>query len=335
MKNHVTAVYDQEEIVRVFRAFAHAKLLATQSKVQNVRGLFFEPWLVTSTEVVQPWKSRAELIRLVDAEVSLQRQRLLQMMTSGHGPNRLREFLMSLRKATKSFFETYRMMEAENSQINEDAAYILGLNQRSAAVARACADISLAWIGLLSGPAVIGWNLASRRFILYEAQATMPFIAKKLAVGLTGAFGTKLAESWQEAASADFVMVQARNNTPGLVDDSWKIFFSALNLHCERTLVNAYRGEVGQLGEQTSRLYGMSLSDPRIEEVAAKRNALMNSARAAGGRLSAYDRAAPVLNTLGGGVKFVFKAAAWGFTLKSTGDSMVLLREQWQLDSRK
>ena len=43
MKNHVTAVYDQEEIVRVFRAFAHAKLLATQSKVQNVRGLFFEP----------------------------------------------------------------------------------------------------------------------------------------------------------------------------------------------------------------------------------------------------------------------------------------------------
>ncbi len=335
MKQHITAVYNQEEIVRVFRSFAYAKLLATQSRVENYRGLFFEPWIVTRTEIVQPWRSREELARLINEEVKIQRDHLLKLLSSGHGPAVLHQFMKSLRKATLSFFEAYRMMEAENSQINEDAAYVLGISQRSAAVARACADISLAWIGLLSGPAVIGWNLASRRFILYQAEATMPFIVRKLAVGLTGAFGTKLAESWEQAASADFLMVQVQNNTPGFVDDSWKIFFAALNAQVDRTLVTAYRNEVGQLGQATTNLYGMSLGDPRIEQAAARRNALMNSARTAGGRLNAMDRVTPVLSTLGGGVKFLFKAAAYGLTIKATGESLVLLRDQWQLDTRK
>lgn len=39
MKQHIAAVYHQEEIVRVFRSFAYAKLLATQSRVENYRGL--------------------------------------------------------------------------------------------------------------------------------------------------------------------------------------------------------------------------------------------------------------------------------------------------------
>ena len=220
MKQHMTAVYNQEEIVRVFRSFAYAKLLATQSRVENYRGLCFKPWIVTRTEIVQPWRSREELGRLINEEVKFQRDHLLKLLSNGRGPAVLHQCLKSLRKATQSFFSAYRNGEAENSQINEDAAYVLGISQRSAAVARACADISLAWIGLLSGPAVIGWNLASRRFILYQAEATMPFIARKLAVGLTGAFGTKLAESWEQAASADFLMVQVQNNTLGFVDDS-------------------------------------------------------------------------------------------------------------------
>jgi len=334
MRQHITAIYREDDIIRVFRTFAYAKLLATQSTVKNYRDLFFEPWIVTRTEVVQPWKSRAELSRLVDAEVALQRQRLLELLRQSQGPDRLLQFLKSLRKATTSFFESYRMMEAENSQHNEDAAYILGWSQRSAAVARACADLSLAWIGLLSGPAVIGWNAASRRFILYQADATMPFIARKLAVGLTGAFGTKIAENWQEAASADFVMVQAQNNTPGFVDDSWKIFFAALHQHCEKTLVTTYRNEVAQLGAVNTELYGMKLSDPRIEAVAAQRTALMNSARSAGNQLNMYDRAAPLLGMAGKGVKFLFKGAAWGLTIKSSGESLQLLRQQWQLDTR-
>lgn len=41
------------------------------------------------------------------------------------------------------FFSVYRNVGAENSQINQDAAYVLGISQRSAAVAGAYADISL------------------------------------------------------------------------------------------------------------------------------------------------------------------------------------------------
>lgn len=333
MKQHITAVYDDADIIRVFRSFAYAKLLATQSEVKGYRDLFFEPWLVTRTEVVHPWKSRAELDQRIRQEVVLQQQRLLTLLQRPNGPVCLGEFLKSMRRATRRFFETYRMMEAENSQINEDAAYVLGLSQRSAALARACADVSLAWIGLLSGPAVICWNMASRRFILYQAEATMPFILQKLGVGLAGAFGTKIAENWQEAASADFVMVQARNNTPGFVDDSWKIFFAALNAHVERNLNKAYSASVAALGQETTNLWGMNLSDPRIEQVAARRNALTESARAAGQRA---DNPAPRGGgTLAGGVKWIFKGAAYGFTIKSTVESLSLLSQQWQLDTRK
>ena len=73
----------------------------------------------------------------------------------------------------------------------------------------------------------------------------------------------------------------------------------------DRTLATAYRNEVGQLSQATTKLYGMSLGDPRIGEAAAKRNSLMNSARTAGGRLNAVDRATPLLGKLGGGVRFL------------------------------
>ena len=114
-----------------------------------------------------------------------------------------------------------------------------------------------------------------------------------------------------------------------------KDFFAALNSQVDRTLATAYRNEVGQLSQATTNLYGMSLGDPRIGEAAAKRNSLMNSARTAGGRLNAVDRATPILSKIGGGMKFLLKGAAYGLTIKATGKSLVLLRDQWQLDTRK
>ena len=334
MKQHITAVYDDVETIRVFRHFAYAKLLAQQSKIKDYRDLFTHPWLVTRTEVVHPWTSRAELDQLIKREIVFQQERCRLVTQRPDGPVSLKEFFEAMRRATMRFFETYRMMEAENSQINEDAAYVLGISQRSAAVARGCADISLAWIGLLSGPAVICWNMASRRFILYQAEAaTMPFILKKLGVGLAGAFGTKIAENWQEAASADFVMVQAGNNTPGFVDDSWKSFFAALNMQVERTLIRAYSASVAGLGQEATNLWGMNLSDPRIEQVAARHNALRASAQIAGQRLDNY--APKGAGPLAGGVKWIFKGAAYGLAVKSTVDSLSLLTQQWQLDTRK
>ena len=87
------------------------------------------------------------------------------------------------------------------------------------------------------------------------------------------------------------------------------------------------------LGQEATNLWGMNLSDPRIEQVAARHNALRASAQIAGQRLDNY--APKGAGPLAGGVKWIFKGAAYGLAVKSTVDSLSLLTQQWQLDTRK
>ena len=176
---------------------------------------------------------------------------------------------------------------------------------------------------------MIGVNFASKRIILYGAEeATKGFILKKLGVGLGAAFGTKLAENWEEAMSADFAALQATNNSPGLIDDSWKLFFQAMNNSTLGKLEAKYAEQVAQVGQKTTDIWGTKvLGDPRLEKMIAERNQLAQGARATEGQIANYK---PQGQSTGMGVlKMGMKAAAWGLTIQSTWDSLQTLNKQW------
>ena len=328
-RDYITAGYSQEELVRLTKTFAYAKVLANNTKMVEHRNLFTHPWLVTSVSNAGTWKDSTELNNWIQAEVKWAQKRLMDAAHKPEGPKAFAQAVESMRNAMQSYFRTQASREAETAAINEQAANILGFSARAAAVAYASSNIALAWIGLLSGPAIIGLNFASKRIILYGAEeATKGFILKKLGVGLTAAFGTKLAESWEEAMSADFAALQATNNAPGLIDDSWKLFFQALNNSTLGKLEAKYAEQVAQVGQKTSDIWGTKvLGDPRLEKMIAERNQMAQAARATEGQIAGYK---PQGGSTGMGVlKMSMKAAAWGLTVQSTWDSLVTLNKQW------
>src|SRR5688572_13947615 len=328
-KQYVSAGYSQAEIVRLTKSFAYAKVLANNSKMEEHRGLITHPWLVTSVSTSGTWKDSTELANWIQQEVKWAQSRMMDATQKPDGPKAFAQALESMRNAMQSYFLTHAHREAETAKINEEAANILGFSARAAALAYASANIALAWIGLVSGPAVIGLDFATKRLILYGAEeATKGFILKKLGVGLGAAFGTKLAESWEEAASADFAALQLTNNAPGLIDDSWKLFFQALNSSTLGKLEAKYAEQVSQVGQKTTDIWGSKvLGDPRLEKMIAERNQLMQGARATESKIAGYK---PQGQGTGMGVlKMAMKTAAWGLTIQSTYDSLKTLNDQW------
>src|SRR5258708_2620289 len=157
---HTTAVYSPEAIVRLTKTFAYAKTLACNVKFAEYRGMWTHPWLVTSVSATPGWKDTTELKRWIDAEVDWARQRLLRAAQQDNGTHEFAKAIESMRDATRTFFACYANVEAELSAINEEASNILGFSARAAAVAYASANIALAWMGLLSGPAtvLVSWS---------------------------------------------------------------------------------------------------------------------------------------------------------------------------------
>jgi hypothetical protein len=246
------------------------------------------------------------------------------------GPKEFARVLDSMHKAAKKFFATYAQMEAETSKINEDASSILGFSARSAAVALASANIALAWMGLLSGPAVVGINVAGRSFLVAAGDVTYSFLGKKLAVGVVGAFGTNIVTDWSSAMSAEFAMAQATNNAPGWVDDSRRLFFTALNNTTFGKLQGVAREAVQTAAEKADAMYrpGMTvLGNPATEKAAVERAAAVKGAQNAEQQLANYkpQGGSPGMQ-LG---KACMKVAAWGLTVQSTYESLKTLNRQW------
>jgi hypothetical protein len=329
-KQYKTAVYSKEEIVRLTKTFAYAKILATTSSIRNHRHLFTHPWVTTSVSVAPGWRDATELRQWLNQEVDSARQRLMAAAKKPKGPEEFAKAIDSMRVAMKNFFSTYATMNAEAAKISADASNVLGFCARSAALAYASANIALAWIGLLSTPATIGLNFAAKRFMLYTTEeVTGKFILKKLTVGLGAAFGTKLAENWQEAMSADFAMLQATNNAPGLIDDGWTVFFQALNQSTLGKLGETYVQQVGQISQKTSDIWATTgvVDNPLLEQRIAERNQLVQSAQNTRQQINNYR---PQGQGLGMGVaKASMKFAAWGLTINSTWDSLKTLNKHW------
>lgn len=334
MSNHSTAIYSQPEIVRLTKTFAYAKTLANNVVLKEHRGLWTHPWLVTSVSASPTWRDSNELKRWIDAEVRWAQQRMLKAAHSAEGPKAFAEAIESMRKATRAFFSTYATMEGEISKINTEASNILGFSARSAAVAAASANIALAWMGLVSGPATVGINYAAKSFLIASGeQIGYKFLGKKLAVGLAAAFGTKIVEDWNQAVSADFAALQVLNNTPGWIDDTWHLFFQALNQGCMSTMEKQLGVQVAEVGKHTSQLYeqGMTVSgNPYTEAVAAKRTAAIRSAQQQDAAIANYSPKGSGMGSqlLKGGMKCL----AWGLTIKSTADSLATLKKQWNYE---
>jgi hypothetical protein len=292
------------------------------------KGLFWMPGTPTSVSTAGTWKDSTELSNWIQQEVKVQQKRLLAAAAKENGPGEFARALDSMRNAMHSYFRTSIAREAEVAGINEEASNILGFSARAAAISYASANIALAWIGLLSTPATIGINFATQRFILYGSeQVTKTFILKKLAVGIGAAFGTMIAQDWEQAMSADFAALQATNNTPGLIDDSWALFFQALNQSTLQKMKAQYVQQVGNIGQKTSDLWGMKMGDPRLEQTAAQRNQMVAAARGTEQRMANYTPQGG--SKLMEGMKLTMKAAAWGLTVKSTLDSLETLKKNW------
>lgn len=333
MATHTTAGYSPVEIVRLTKTFAFAKTLATNVKLKEHRGLWTHPWLVTSVEAAPAWKDSNDLKRLIDAEVRWARERLDKAAHQSDGGQAFGAALESMRKATRSFFASYATLEAELANLNTEASNILGFSARSAAVAQASANIALAWIGLLSGPATIAVNMTAKRFILYSGEVSFKFIGQKLGAGLIASFGTQMATNMNEAVNSNFAIVQAVNNAPGFVDDSWQLFFAALNQSCVAKMEKQMGSHVAEVGKQTGKLYepGMkALGDTRTEAAAAHRTAAVRS-------VQQQEQAIANYSPQGGGAgmqlaKASMKFAAWGLTCQATFDSLTTLYKQWNYE---
>lgn len=334
MSTHKTAVYSQPEIVRLTKSFAYAKTLANNVKLKEQRGLWTHPWLVTSVSATPSWRDTHELKRWIDAEVRWAQQRMLKASQSADGPKAFAEAIDSMRKATRAFFSTYATMEGELAKINTEASNILGFCARSAAVAQASANIALAWMGLLSGPATVGIDWGAKSFLIASGeQLSYKFLGKKLAVGLTASFGTQVIEDWNEAVSADFAALQVLNNVPSWIDDTWHLFFQALNQGCLQTMEKNLGVQVAQVGRHTGQLYerGMTaLDNPYTEAVAAGRNAAVRQAQQQEAAIANYapKGASPGAQLVKGGMKCL----AWGLTIKATSDSLVKLKKKWNYE---
>jgi hypothetical protein len=93
------------------------------------------------------------MMRWITEEIERQRQRLKQAAMAGPGP--FAQCLQSMRVAARKFFATYATTQGETAKIDEAAANVLGMSARAAAVALASANIAQAWMGLVSGSAVV------------------------------------------------------------------------------------------------------------------------------------------------------------------------------------
>jgi hypothetical protein len=322
------------EIVRLTKTFAYAKTLANNVKLKEHHSLRTHPWVVTGVSSAPTWRDTNELKRWIDAEVRWAQQRMLKAAESSEGPKAFAESIDSMRKATRSFFSTYATMQGELAEITADASNVLGFCARSAAVAQASANIALAWMGLLAGPATIGINWGTKSFLIASGeQVSYKFLAKKVGAGLVASFGTKVVEDWNEAVRADFAALQVLNNVPSWVDDSWHLFFQALNQGCLKTMEKNMGVQVAQVGKHTGQLYqgGMTvLGNPYTEAVAAQRNAAIRQVHQQEAAIANY---APKGGSMGEQlVKGGMKCLAWGLTIKATADSLTTLQRRWNYE---
>jgi|GEM_PF-2852443 len=323
----VTLPISQGELIRLTQEFIHWKLVATKAKIVNHHHLMTHFWLTTAVSVQTSWKSQAEYDSDYKAELTQAQDWLARAAKAPDGPARIVNCINAMHKARRMYQETYRDMNAEAAKISADAAeYLYKWGQRPAAIALFSSTVALGWMGLLSGPAVVGLDLAAKSFLISSGEASMAFIGKKIGVGVAASFGTTIAQSWAEAASARFIMVQIGNNIPGYVDDSWRIFFVALNQATYQKVVNNafFEAAAGANLDSAMKAKGVTVAD--YERLAAMRKAAAQRQLEAAKSVNTFKAGEPVGKMAN--VKKLFKVGAWGLTIYQTLESGNTLRTQ-------
>lgn len=316
----VTLPISQGELIRLTQEFVHWKLIATKAKIVNHHYLMSHFWLTTAVSVETSWKSQGEYDADFKSELTQAQNWLTNAAKQPDGPTRIVNCINAMHKARKMYQETYRDMNAEASKISADAAeYLYKWGQAPAAIALFSSSVALGWMGLLSGPAVVGVDLTAKSFLVSAGDVSMAFIGKKIGVGVAASFGTTIASSWAEAASARFIMVQIGNNIPGFVDDSWRLFFLALNQSTYQKFANNAFYESASVANLDSALKMKGRTIGEMESLTAMRKAAVQRQAAAAKSLGAFKATEPA--GAAAGVKSLFKVGAWGLTIYSTVES--------------
>ena len=328
---YLTAYVEQESIVQLFRGFALAKTLAERSQVVYRCDMLVNPWKATSADVVENINGSAELDELLKAEVAVALERLKQR---AHSPNDICDFMKDLAQARQGFFRSYQMKLDATGKINQDAAFWLTFGLRAASVARASADVALAWAGLLCGPAVFGLDMAKRRFIIFATEEgaviTKAFIFKKFGVALTDAFGTTLAENWQAAARSDMMLIGKNNmatNTPGLLNDLFTMIVQFFHNRTISRLQSALTDQRAELTKIRGQISAAKAANTPYGGLNAARRAAEQGVKSAQQSVAAQQGVPNSLKVTSAGA--VLKAAAWGLTMLSTEQSLARLYRNW------
>lgn len=331
----VVAPLSQQEIIERTQQFVHWKLVSQKMRIVDHHDLRTHFWLTTAVSVQTPWRNQAEYDADFAAELKLAQNWLLKAAARDNGPEEIKKCFDNMIRWTRQFMRNYADCNAEASAITENAGnYLLNWGQRPAAIAQCAATVALGWIGLVSGPAVVGLDLASKSFLISTGEASVGFIVKKLATGVAANFGVTVAENWADAVTARFVVTQTTTNSPGFIHDTWPNFFRAahnaamLKVNQEVFYETAANANAGIAMHQP----GVKVDSNEARVLATVRETTAARAQAAAPKPAAVPRAGST--GLAGGALKVLKGAAYLITYYQTGESLYKLYKNVKSSTR-